>query len=304
MSEIESKLGLEAIETKGWLNAYKFLILRRTSQLGILGLFLLGPWFGLWLVKGNLSSSLTLDVIPLTDPYVLLQSIFAGNFPYQDAIIGAAIILGFYILVGGRSYCSWVCPMNIVTDTANWLRQKLKIKGSSINIDKNVRYWILIMSLMVAFFTGKIIWELVNPVSILHRGIIFGMSIGWALILGIFLFELFVSKHGWCGRLCPVGAFYGLLGKISILRVSANAREACDDCMECYIICPEPQVINPALRGNNNHLITDSNCTNCGRCIDICAESVFSYSHILQKVNHSSEIVQQTNHSHLKEAKS
>ncbi|WP_246260835.1 hypothetical protein [Candidatus Ruthia endofausta] len=42
----------------------------RSSQIGILLLFLLGPWFDVWIVKGNLSSSLTLNVVPLTDPYV------------------------------------------------------------------------------------------------------------------------------------------------------------------------------------------------------------------------------------------
>ena len=30
--------------------------------------------------------------------------------------IGAATILVFYIVVGGRAYCSWVCPINVVTD--------------------------------------------------------------------------------------------------------------------------------------------------------------------------------------------
>ena len=45
--------GAEAIEKKGWLKAYKWLILRRLSQLGILALFLLGPWFGIWIVKGK-----------------------------------------------------------------------------------------------------------------------------------------------------------------------------------------------------------------------------------------------------------
>ena len=35
--------GLEAIAVKGWLRAWKWLLLRRASQLGFLGLFLLGP---------------------------------------------------------------------------------------------------------------------------------------------------------------------------------------------------------------------------------------------------------------------
>ncbi len=32
-----------ALETKGWLGANRFLLLRRASQLGFLGLFLIGP---------------------------------------------------------------------------------------------------------------------------------------------------------------------------------------------------------------------------------------------------------------------
>lgn len=40
-------LGAEAIRKKGWWQAYKWLILRRLSQIGILLLFLLGPWAGI-----------------------------------------------------------------------------------------------------------------------------------------------------------------------------------------------------------------------------------------------------------------
>jgi hypothetical protein len=45
MSQIAHKkrIGAEAVEEKGWLRAHKWLILRRISQFGILGLFLLGP---------------------------------------------------------------------------------------------------------------------------------------------------------------------------------------------------------------------------------------------------------------------
>lgn len=118
-----------AIQSKGWLKAHRWLVLRRASQLGILALFLLGPLAGLWVVKGNLSSSLTLDLLPLTDPYLLLQSLAAGHVPGWTAIVGALIVLVFYLLVGGRVYCSWVCPVNVLTDTAAWLRRKLGLRG-------------------------------------------------------------------------------------------------------------------------------------------------------------------------------
>ena len=45
--------------------------------------------------------------------------------------LGAAIVLVFYLLVGGRVYCSWVCPVNPITDAAEWLRCRLGIKGGA-----------------------------------------------------------------------------------------------------------------------------------------------------------------------------
>ena len=276
-------VGNDAKKSKGCLGANKYLILRRLSQLGILFLFLLGPWFDVWIVKGNLTSSLTLDTLPLSDPFVLLQSFFAGHSLATDALIGALIVLIFYLIVGGRVFCSWVCPMNIVTDAANYFRCKLGIKATSGGVSNKTRYWILAVSMLGAWLTGSIAWELVNPVSILHRGIIFGMSFGWGLIVLIFLFDLFVVKNGWCSRLCPMGAFYSLLGRVSLLKVNAKERDKCTDCLECYAVCPESQVINPALKGNNSSVIFDKNCTNCGRCVDICEPKVFSYSSRFKK---------------------
>lgn len=272
--------GADAIASKGWIGAHKWLLLRRLSQLSVLLLFLAGPWFGLWIVKGNLSASLTLDVLPLTDPYVLLQTLFAGHLPEMTAITGVLIVLAFYLLVGGRVYCAWVCPVNPVTDLAHWLRERLGIKGGT-QLPRQTRYWILGTTLLLATLTGTVAWELVNPVSMLHRGLIFGMGLGWAIILAVFLLDLFVSRRAWCGHLCPMGAFYSLLGHITPLRVSASAREQCNDCMDCYAVCPEPQVIPPALKGADKGigpLIRSANCTNCGRCIDVCGKDVFGFT--------------------------
>jgi ferredoxin-type protein NapH len=207
--------GIEAIAAKGWLMAHKWLLLRRSSQIGFLLLFLAGPWFGLWIVKGNLAFSYTLNFLPLADPYVILQSVLAGQVPERLAWIGAGIIMLLYVLVGGRAYCSWVCPVNLVTDLAYWLRVRLGLKGSA-HISRPTRYWMLGMTLVAAAVTGSIAWEMVNPVSMMHRGLIFGIGLAWAVLLAVFLFDLFVMRHGWCGHLCPVGAFYSLIGRFSL----------------------------------------------------------------------------------------
>ncbi len=284
------KVGQEAIEKKGWWLAHKWLILRRASQLGILALFMALPLCQ-WLspesdcllgsiIKGNLSSSLFLNTIPMTDPFLFLQMVASGFTTIAgEAMVGAATVFIFYLLVGGRVFCSWVCPVNIVTDAAYWLRTRLKLAGGT-GFSRRIRYWLLAMVLLLSAVTGSLAYELVNPVSMLHRGLFFGMGLGWLVVVAVFLFDLLVTKRGWCTHICPMGAFYGLIGKVSPLRVRADARDKCDDCAECYLVCPESQIIRPVLKGELtgvSPVILAGECTNCGRCIDVCAENVFHF---------------------------
>ncbi|MDR2207523.1 MAG: quinol dehydrogenase ferredoxin subunit NapH [Azoarcus sp.] len=319
-----NRVGQDAITSKGWFAAHKWLLLRRISQLAILALFMLGPWFAswlgkgetppvsgqtdtllagktgnlfsslaapeatpspstdIWIIKGNLSSSLVLDTVPLTDPYIFLQMLAAKFLPALSAtvITGVIILLAFYLLVGGRVFCSWVCPVNMITDAAAWTRRRLGIKSNHAP-PSNTRYWFLAGTLVAAFVTGTLAMEWVNPVSITHRGLFFGMGAGIWFLVALFLYDAFVASRGWCGHLCPMGAFYSLLGKTALLRVAAPKRDACDDCMDCFVICPEPQVIRPALKkaGQDSPVILDSRCTNCGRCIDVCGKQVFRLTH-------------------------
>ena len=274
------RLAQEAIEKKGWLGAHRWLILRRISQLTVLVLFLSGPWFGVWLAKGNLASSVFLDVLPLTDPYVFLQTLAAGFLPASSALIGAGIVVAFYFLIGGRVYCAWVCPVNVITDLAAWARRRLGIKGGRVP-DANSRYWILGGSLLAAALSGSLVWELVNPVTIIQRSLIFGLSGSLTIVFAIFAYDFLIASRGWCGHLCPMGAFYGLLGHAALWRVSAAKRAACNDCMDCFTVCPEPQVIRSALKkaGQESPLILDRDCTACGRCVDVCGKQVFTFTH-------------------------
>ncbi len=272
-------LGKAAIAKKGWLKAHQWLIARRASQIGILGLFLMGPVGGFWILQGNLANSKLLGVIPLLDPIVFLQMLVAGLGGLTiSAVLGAVIITAFYAIIGGRAYCSWVCPVNMITDTSRYLRRRLNIKGGS-KLKRETRYFMLVAVLIAAAMTGTLAYELVNPVALMHRGILFGFGLGWVVLVGIFAFDLLFTKDGWCGHLCPMGALYGLIGTTSLIRIRADARENCDDCMECYEVCPEMHVIPAALKSARGEgpVILSSDCTNCGRCIDICDEDVYHF---------------------------
>lgn len=257
-----------------------WLIARRSVQLGILALFALGPLAGVWWAKGNLSSSVLFGVLPLTDPFVLAQTVAAGHLPGAAALTGAAIVAAFWAVLGGRGFCGWVCPLNVVTDAAAWLRRRLHITGGRAP-SRTLRLWLLGAVLVASAIAGHTVWEAVNPVSLTQRALIFGGSLAWGATAAVFGFDLFVAPHGWCGHVCPVGASYALLGSKSLVRVSARHAGRCDDCGDCFAVCPEPQVIVAPLKGKDGAgpVITDRDCTLCGRCIDVCPPRVFAFTH-------------------------
>jgi ferredoxin-type protein NapH len=274
-----SDIGKDAITRKGWLGAHKWLLLRRVSQLVVLGLFLLGPLAGIWIIQGNLSSSLLLETVPMTEPLLMLQMLAAGFIPATTALIGFLVVMGFYVLVGGRVYCAWVCPLNMLTDGANWLRERLGVRGGA-RFSRQLRLWLLALVLVLATATGGMAYEMFNPVSIVQRGLIFGVGMSWSLLLALFVFDFLLARHGWCGHLCPMGALYGLIGRLSLVRVRADRRQDCNDCMDCFAVCPEPQVIKWPLKGADrgaSPVILAGDCTNCGRCIDVCGKDVFGF---------------------------
>ena len=80
-------VGVEAVRVKGWWRAHQWLVLRRLSQALILALFLLGPLAGVWIIKGTLSSSVTLGVLPLTDPLTFLQMLVAHRGTELSALM-------------------------------------------------------------------------------------------------------------------------------------------------------------------------------------------------------------------------
>ena len=64
------------------------------------------------------------------------------------------------------------------------------------------------------------------------------------------------------------------------LTARATRREDCNDCLDCFAACPEQHVIRLPLKGAHKGvgpMIKDSDCTSCGRCIDVCAKDVFQF---------------------------
>ncbi|MCG0018852.1 quinol dehydrogenase ferredoxin subunit NapH [Vibrio parahaemolyticus] len=273
--------GKEAIEKLGWWRAHRFLVLRRLCQLTIIALFMAGPTLGV--LTGNLSSSMLFDTVPLSDQLIVLQALATGHIPEFNALLGVVIVVVFYAMLAPRAFCAWVCPLNIVTDLAAWLRRKLKIKAS-YRWSPAIRYWLIPVLMLGSALSGAILWTWLDPVAALHRGLVFGMGAGWVLIALVFVLDLLLVEHGWCGHLCPLGATYGVIGRKSLLRVTAVRREDCTKCMDCFYVCPEPEVLRQPLKEGDRRVM-DQNCISCGRCLDVCPEHVFEFKNRLNVKN-------------------
>jgi len=259
-----------------WSN-YKYLILRRIVQLGLLFLYFAGNIYGWKIIRGTLSSSSLFGTIPLSDPFAILQMFAAGATIGANALVGALIITLFYGIIGGRAFCSWVCPVNLITDLANWLRRVLYLDKieRKVWMSRNVRYYVFGLALLVSAISGLAAFEIISPITIMHRGVIFGFGSGVGFLIAIFLFDLFVTKNGWCGHICPLGATHSIIGRFAPLSVKHNA-DNCTLCMKCKEVCPESQVLN--MIGKRSELVTKQECTNCGRCIDVCNDDALSFT--------------------------
>ncbi|MCK8062969.1 MULTISPECIES: quinol dehydrogenase ferredoxin subunit NapH [Vibrio] len=273
--------GKEAVEKLGWWRAHRFLVIRRLCQLTIIALFMAGPTLGV--LTGNLSSSMLLDTVPLSDPLIVLQALATGHIPEFNALLGVVIVVVFYAILAPRAFCAWVCPLNIVTDLAAWLRRKFNIKAS-YRWSPAIRYWLIPVLMLGSALSGAILWTWLDPVAALHRGLVFGMGAGWVLIALVFVLDLLLVEHGWCGHLCPLGATYGVIGRKSLLRVTAVRREDCTKCMDCFYVCPEPEVLRQPLKEGDRRVM-DQNCISCGRCLDVCPEHVFEFKNRLTVKN-------------------
>ena len=295
-----------------WLRKHRFLLLRRFTQIGILALFFVANCSFVFIdgtryfvaqgdisartsgernlaiaqskhevlpfkiLEGDLSGSKVLESIPMSDPLAFLQIFLAGGAMSMDLLLGVLVVVVVYGVFLGRGYCAFVCPINMVSDLANFLRRKLGIGNVRfLAISRRAKFGVLFLSLLLSLVFGVLAWEAISPISMLHRGVVFGMGAGFFGILCVFLLDLFVLKNGFCGHLCPLGATYSLIGAKAMLKVAHNVQN-CTKCMECVRICPENQVLH--MVGKHSASVADMACIKCGRCIEVCDDDALSFS--------------------------
>lgn len=272
LRELEAEMAL-AHDRHKWRN-------RRWGTLIVINLlFVVSYYFDVQLVEGALTASRFVG-FHMADLNSALQVMLAYKHLVLNLVIGTLTIFVLWLLLGGRSFCSWVCPYHLIAEWAEALHLKLAEKklAKDIRFHRGVRSVFYVIFALLALLTGYTVFETISPTGIISRALIYGPGIALLWVLALLAFEVLVSRRAWCRYVCPIGITYGLVGAISPVRVQYNMQE-CHHEGECRKICMVPHVLDVTIRGRAKTLDTDigADCTRCGLCVDICPTTSLSF---------------------------
>jgi NapH/MauN family ferredoxin-type protein len=222
-------------------------------------------------------------------PYGAVESFFTkittGN--YLNRIwTSSFILMTITILVTiffGRIFCSYLCPLGALQEWLRAVGRKIGIKKDlelPKSIDKYARYLkylILILVIYSSYKLGDLFFRNYDPYNaLMHFGNEWEEKIIAYIILGIVLISALFSKNWWCRYFCPLGAFLGIIKKISPFKIKRN-QNTCISCGLCNKVCPANLDIQ------NADIIKSADCTSCLNCVNDCPHSslhanIFGYS--------------------------
>ncbi len=242
-------------------------------------LFVFSFWLDIQILEGALTASRFVG-FHLIDLNSALQVMLAHKHIIVNLFIGTFTVFLLWVALGGRSFCSWVCPYHLVAEWAEKLH--LYLVGKKIVTEHEFHrgtrtvFWILFA--LMALVSGYTIFETLSPTGILSRALIYGpgLALGWVFLL--LLFEVFWSRRAWCRYICPIGLTYGAVGIISPLRISYHV-EHCFHEGDCRKVCLVPHVLDVTVKGRADEEVIGlgPDCTRCGLCVDVCPTGALRY---------------------------
>ncbi|MEE0341631.1 MAG: 4Fe-4S binding protein [Collinsella sp.] len=208
----------------------------------------------------------------------------SSKFNFSYYVTGTLILLGVLL---GRFVCGFLCPFG-------WLQELLhKIPGKKFSTKKlkpltYIKYVVLLFAVVLLpvlvvndvgmgdpFFCKYIcpqgVLEGAIPLAIANAGIrsALGHLFTWKLAVLIAVVVLSVLFYRpFCKWICPLGAFYALMNRVSLLGIRVDACK-CVSCGKCSKVC---QMDVDVVRAPNH-----AECIRCGKCIGACPVDAISY---------------------------
>lgn len=176
-----------------------------------------------------------------------------------------------------KSFCSWVCPVGLISEL-------LAVSGIKL-YGRNFRIWgpldFLLRGLKYLLL-GFFLWSILamhemalraflespyNKVADIKMGLFFVRASGVTLVvMGVLVLSSMLVSGAWCRYLCPYGALLGLFSWISPSRVTRDLK-SCVDCGGCDKVCMSRIPVSAV------QSVTSPDCTGCLDCVAACPVS-------------------------------
>jgi ferredoxin len=250
-------------------------------------------------VKGNLPSDFQDTALYLQ----FVPSVLKFFTPGTVLSIGFIVVI-LMTLLGGRIYCSTICPLGILQDIVIYLRrrfgpkQRLRFK-KAMNF---LRYSILIVTLISIAFSSVLLLNFLDPYAVFGRiathvyqpVFLFVTNvlnfipflrvpnleyspfslIGFIFAAGMLFLVVYMARyHGrlYCNSVCPVGTFLGWLSKFAFFKIKI-AKSTCTQCGKCQAVCKANCI------DIKNMEVDETRCISCYNCIPVCEVTSIGYN--------------------------
>ena len=252
---------------------------RRLTAAAFLVLLFLGHRHALaWLV-GSATATRLFGVVPLVDPLAGLEVMLASRTFPLTLLVGVSIT-GLAGALLGRVFCGWVCPLGLMLDLGDALGRRLRRPDRRGNVrprralPAELKYWLLALCTLLSVGGGVPVFTTFSPVNLTALAIVFLWGVELAA-LGLLVAIEFFARRAFCRSVCPLGAFYSLIGRFGRWRVRIDRNANCPaNCRRCTRDCPMGIDVyaHHVLAGNK--AIANPECTRCGDCATGCPGNV------------------------------
>lgn len=220
---------------------------------------------------------------PGADGFLPISSFMSFYLFLTTGIIHQAHPAGLFIffaivlmsIVFGKSFCSWLCPVGLISELIGDFGEKIFKK--SLKLPKFLDYPLRSLKyLMLGFLVYSVIFLMTdlalkafldspyNLISDVKMYYFFANISRTALIViaALFVLSIFI-RNFWCRFLCPYGALLGIFSILSLNKIKRDTA-SCIDCELCTKACPS------FIKVDKVKTVISDECTSCMNCVDAC----------------------------------